>query len=1066
MDSKIHHNNFGFLRGGGETGERIRNFDWSQTSIGSADTWPDELKHALRLMINAPVAICIMWGKDYIQFYNDAFIPLFGKTRHPSALGQPVKNTSQRWPVVEELFKTVMSGETIYHKDSKLLVDKQGHYEECYFDVSYTPIFFEDGTVAGIQSIALETTDKVKAVQNTLESEARFRSLIEEAPVATALFVGRDMVIELANEKIIEIWGKGKSVLGKPLAEALPELKDQPFLEILDDVFTTGKSFEAKALLCELVVGGKLKPFYFDFTYKAVRDSSGNIYGVMDMAVDVTEEVRSKQKIEKNQQELLALFEKSPVGIATLSKDLVFRMANSFYGQLVGRKPEDILGKALLEALPEIKGQGFDTLLKEVIATGQPFTAREVGVDLLRSKVMEKIYVDLSYHPITDNGTVNGILVVATDVTEQITARKKVEESQAHLQLIRDTVPAMIFYLNEEQRYQSYNVVFMNWFGVKKQEAIGKTIREFIGEEAYAKTLPYLTKAYAGEQVQFEMQAPIRMEGDKWLSIVYTPHKNPEGKIMGIIVHATDITEHLLIRKKIQESELFSREVIHHSPVAKIVYTGEDLTITIVNQNMLQILGRNDDILGKTFAEAIPELKGSSLEKRMKDVLVTGETYIQAEEKIELMRFGKPHTGYYSYTYKALRRVSGEIYGMMATAIEITEHVVARQKIEAKEKELRDLITAAPIGICVVSGSPVMVEEVNDRFLQISGKTRRQYAKAPYWEVLYEVAHIFEPVLDNVFKTGIKYTTEESEMVLVRDGVEENIFLTFEYIPVINEGVVTKVIVMAVEVTHQVETRKQIEAAVIERTKELDDSNLRLKQSNAELEQFAYIASHDLQEPIRKISTFTQMLEHSIGDMSDKSKDYFAKIYNSTDRMTNLIRDVLAFSQITSDTDGFEQVDLGDTLKQIKTDFELLIEQKQALIEVGNMPVLKAIPAQMTQLFSNLLSNSLKYTKPGSMPVISITTAPAKKETVFMHPQLNQQKDYYHIRFSDNGIGFDQEHADRIFKIFQRLHAKTEFEGTGIGLSICRKIVNSHEGHISAAPGANGGAVFNILLPK
>lgn len=1068
MDSTTDHIKFNFLKGGGETGELIRNFNWAATPLGNAGNWPVELKNTLRLMLDAPIAMCIMWGKEYIQFYNDPFIPSFGQTRHPSAMGQPVKNTSQRWPVVEALFEKVMSGESIYHKDSKLLVDKKGYYEECYFDVSYIPIFLEDGTVGGIQSIALETTDKVNAVQNIQESEARFRSLIEEAPVATALFVGKNMVIELANEKIIDIWGKGKSVLGKPLDEALPELKDQSFLEILDNVFTTGKSFEAKALLCELVVGGKLTPFYFDFTYKAVRSASGEIYGVMDMAVDVTQEVIAKRKIEKSQQELLALFKDSPIGIAMIAADgLVFSMVNKFYSSLTGRNPEDLIDKPFLAAMPELDGQGFDKLLQKVIDTKLPLKFTESPTKVMRKGQLETIYIDFTYQPrIEPDGTVSNILVVVVDVTDQVLTRKKTEDSEAHLQLMRDTVPAMIFYLNEEQRYQSYNVVFMQWFGVNATDALGKTVREFIGEEAYSKTSPNLAKAYAGEQVTYEMYAPTRMNGDKWLSIVYTPHKNNDNRIVGLIVHATDITEHVLNRKKIEESELFSRDVIHNSPIAKIVYTGNEMAITIVNENMLKLLGRDNSILGQTFTEAIPELAGSSLEKKMQNVLATGETFTQAEEKIELVRFGKPYTGYYSYTYKALRKVSGEIYGMMATATEITDQVVARQEIENKEKELRNLIIAAPIGIAVVTGKEARFEDVNERFVDISGKSREQFNNSTYWEVFSEVAEVFEPILTGVFETGIKYSTDEAEMMLIRHGVLEKIYVTFDYVPIFdNNNIVSKVIIIVIEVTHQVETRKQIEAAVIERTRELDQSNLSLKRSNAELEQFAYIASHDLQEPIRKISTFTQMLEQSIDGISDRSKDYISKIYSSTDRMTKLIRDVLAFSQLSSVTGGFEDVDLSEIVKSVKTDFELLIEQKQAVVAVEHMPVLKAIPSQMTQLFSNLMSNALKYIKPGVPPVIKISAAIAKKEKIASHPQLDQNKKYYHIQFTDNGIGFDQEHADRIFKIFQRLHGKTEFEGTGIGLSICRKIVQTHQGHIAAAVGENGGAIFNIVLP-
>lgn len=957
MDSTTINTHFNFLRGGGETGELIRNFNWAATSICAPDQWPAELRNALSLMLNAPIAMCIMWGKDLIQFYNDPFIPSFGQTRHPSAMGQPVKNTSQRWPVVEELFKRVMNGETIYHEDSKIMVDKKGYFEECFFNVSYIPIYLENGTVGGIQSIVLETTDKINALHRLKEDELKIRSLIEKSSNAICLFVGKEMKIDIANDIMINLWGKDKSVIGKPLEEALPELKGQPFLELLDKVFTTGETFEGKAMPAELEFNGEIKKLYFDFNYIAIRNSAGEIYGVMDIATDVTHEVIALKALEESKKQLDFTIQAAELGTWILDPATSKFTGNARLKAWFGLNPDD-----------------------------------KIDLQIAINAIAER-----------DRDLVKDAIQKALDISSGG---------------------------NYEIEYTIINPK-------TKQEIIVKA---------------------KGKAAFDENNKPYNFSGT--LQDITVEH-NTKKQL------ALEVIEQKIAKSKLEESELFSRDVIHNSPVAKIVYTGKDLTISIVNENMLQLLGRTDSILGKTFVEAIPELAGSSLEKRMNYVFETGETFIQAEEKIELIRFGKPHVGYYSYTYKALRKVSGEIYGMMATAIEITDHVEARQKIEAKEKELRDLIIAAPIGICVLSGSPVMVEEVNERFLQISGKTREQFAKTPYWEVLHEVADNFKPVLENVFRSGVKFSTEESEMILIRKGVPETIFATFEYIPVVDiDNIVIKVILMVVEVTHQVETRKKIEAAVIERTKELDESNLNLKRSNAELEQFAYIASHDLQEPIRKISTFTQMLEHSITDINAKSKDYISKIYSSTDRMTKLIRDVLAFSQISSQKDGFETVDLHEVLKNVKTDFELLIEQKKAIVEIEKMPLIQGIPSQMIQLFGNLMSNSLKYTKPNVIPIIKITSSVAKKEIVNNHPQLDQTKKHYHIRFSDNGIGFDQEHADRIFKIFQRLHAKTEFEGTGIGLSVCRKIVQTHQGHISAAAAKNGGAVFNIILPE
>jgi signal transduction histidine kinase len=451
----------------------------------------------------------------------------------------------------------------------------------------------------------------------------------------------------------------------------------------------------------------------------------------------------------------------------------------------------------------------------------------------------------------------------------------------------------------------------------------------------------------------------------------------------------------------------------------------------------------------------------------VRSVYERGGTTSFAETPVRFLENGIWKDGYYSFSLKALYNSNGEVDSVLSTGIEVTEQVKVRKQTEQSEKELRELISAAPIGICVLSGIDARIDEVNERFIVISGKKPEQFLNATYWEVFPEVAEPFAPVLENVFKTGIKFTTQEAEMVLIRHGVPELMYATFEYIPVfdVDDNTVTKIIVMVVEVTHQVETRKRIEQAVVERTKELGESNLQLKRSNEELEQFAYIASHDLQEPVRKISTFTQMLERSITDISPKSQDYISKIFSSTDRMTKLIRDVLAFSRINEDTGDFQKVDLNNIVELLKNDFELKIEETGATIETANLPMVDAIQSQMIQLFSNLLSNSLKYRKPDVKPVVKISASIAKPDKVAKRMVLDGSKEYYHIEFSDNGIGFDEDHVDRIFRIFQRLHGRTEFEGTGIGLAICRRIVQNHNGHISAAVGANGGAVFNILLP-
>ena len=239
----------------------------------------------------------------------------------------------------------------------------------------------------------------------------------------------------------------------------------------------------------------------------------------------------------------------------------------------------------------------------------------------------------------------------------------------------------------------------------------------------------------------------------------------------------------------------------------------------------------------------------------------------------------------------------------------------------------------------------------------------------------------------------------------------------------------------------------------------------RLQLANDELEQFAYIASHDLQEPLRKINMFTDMLRKTVEGAGSKPQAYFEKITQSSSRMSRLINDVLEYSRLGRQGEQFVSVDLNDVLQIVLNDFELSVEEKGARVVICEMPVVPGNSQQLTQLFSNLLSNALKFNK--GNPVIEITAEPVDTAEMVLLTQLNPARNYTRISVQDNGIGFDKEFEEKIFTIFQRLHNRTTYSGTGIGLAICRKIVEKHDGFISASsnPSLAGGATFTIYLP-
>lgn len=511
----------------------------------------------------------------------------------------------------------------------------------------------------------------------------------------------------------------------------------------------------------------------------------------------------------------------------------------------------------------------------------------------------------------------------------------------------------------------------------------------------------------------------------------------------------------------------FVETILNASVDLIAVYDTETRLITMNRQYELAYGIAREEWIGKTYLELYPHGKDTQAYRDLLDAL-SGELVHNFSFHSNLSK------KYYENFVIPLRYEDGEVYAALVMSHDNTNIIEAAEEVKAANAELKTLneqlqrseeryasmINEVEDYAIIMMDREGIINHWNKGAEKIKGYTSEEVL-GKHFSIFYTLQDKQKNMPDQMLEMAISQGKAAFEGWRVRkDG---SIFWGAIVITALH-GPDNNVIGFS-KVTRDLTERKISEDKLQMFADELLQKNKELERSNSELTSFSYVASHDLQEPLRKIQGFGNLILNSeLTNLSETGKDYFSRMIKAAGRMQGLIDSLLEFSRTSTEIKNFEPSDLNELLDEVKKDLRELIESRGAVIKSVALPTLFVIPFQFRQLLANLIGNSIKYSKNDVAPVIEISAQKISSRDLPENFAV-AATDYYRLTVHDNGIGFEQEYAEKIFELFQRLHGKNEYTGSGIGLAICKRIAENHSGWISAESEPGVGSSFHVYLP-
>ena len=845
-------------------------------------------------------------------------------------------------------------------------------------------------------------------------------------------------------------------ILGQPFGRMFPHLAESGLLDRYRRVLDTGQSARFEF---DYARPSQASPLWLDISAVRMEDSIVVSYN------DITQ-IKADAEAARLANVLQQAFDASISGITVFEAvrdeqdridDFRFTMINEAGLRMSGYTRAELIGRTLWEIYPATGINGLFDQYVQVYETGQPFSGEHYypEYDLWRESTVVPVQ--------------GGVMVTYLDITPRKKAEEATKQQTDLLQGILESVPVGILVLsavrlpdNRNNRITDFRIFHINSI---LKNAVCEPGTSVVGQLL---TYVFSTVTESGILSRCIMAVELGRHQEFEMPYIVHSHKNwyrvsmaPKGD--RLILAITNITDIKLAQLAHHRQAELLQSLSDNTPAGLVLWEAVyddtpdrnviDFRYRMTNLMNTFVTGYSAEALvGHRLLELFPRFRGTEMEAVLREVLQTGRT-----QRMIFTYYTEQPGGWFDAQFM---RVGNEV---LMTFMDVTQ----QHKIQLEQKKQADFVQAVinsqPVGVAVfdpvretsADGESVTIVDftyalVNETEVRVTGRTAEEMLGQRFLTLFpSEQGHEFFEMLARVAETG---ESIEQLVPYSSDGINGWFQSSLKC-----QG--DQILFTFLDVS---ELKRQQQA--------LEVANIELHRSNENLQQFAYVASHDLQEPLRKIQSFGDMLATTYATVLDEpALNMISRMQSAAQRMSELIRDLLNYSRVSTHRAPFEPVPLVELLTNTINDLFMAINESGATIDYGELPILYGDKMQFRQLFQNLLSNAIKFRAPGTSPQIKLASRtltardiPAALTTSIV---AADNESFHEITVSDNGIGFDEKYLDRIFQVFQRLHGRNEYAGTGVGLAICQKVAENHHGVLTATSQVGVGTTFRLYLP-